>query len=310
MNNKLRFEKRILQISMAGSILFMIAEGIMAYITRSNSILMDCIFDTADLIMIGPFLLLIPLLYKPVTEKRPYGFSQVESLFVIIKCSILVGVTAQLVFYSVHIMIKGGNHVNAGIAAVFEMSLSVGCIVIYAILNHYNKIFSSPSIKADLYMWKIDIISSLGVGLAFIAQIMLKETNLNWFIPYIDPSIAIIMTIGFTIEPFRMIVEGIKSLVLFAPKKEIMDNIRTVVNKHLENYPYTVSFLDVIQTGRKAWVEVYIKSESDLVRISQLKEAHDEIRNELKESFDQIYIELIPESFEIDKNVKDRSKDT
>ncbi|MPN23056.1 hypothetical protein SDC9_170441 [bioreactor metagenome] len=252
----------------------------------------------ADLFMIGPFLLLIPLLYKPVTEKRPYGFSQVESLFVIIKCSILVLITVQLVFYSIHIILQGGNHVNAGTVAVFELSLSAGCIVIYVILNHYNKLFSSPSIKADLYMWRMDIISSLGVGFAFIAQIMLKGTELQWFIPYLDPAVAIIMAAGFIIEPVRMITGGVKNLVLFAPNQEIMDNIRAVVNKHFENYPYTVSFLDVIQTGRKAWVEIYIKSESDIVKISQLKRAHDEIKKELKESFDQIYVELIPESFE------------
>lgn len=298
MNDKLRFEKRILQISMAGSILFMIAEAVMAYITRSNSILLDCIFDMADLFMIGPFLLLIPLLYKPVTEKRPYGFSQVESLFVIIKCSILVLITVQLVFYSIHIILKGGNHVNAGIVAVFELALSAGCIVIYVILNHYNKLFSSPSIKADLYMWRMDIISSLGVGFAFMAQIMLKKTELQWFIPYLDPAVAIIMAVGFIIEPVKMIASGLKNLVLFAPNQEIMDNIRAIVNKHFENYPYTVSFLDVIQTGRKAWVEIYIKSESDIVKISQLKKAHDEIKKELRESFDQIYVELIPESFE------------
>lgn len=298
MNDKLRLEKRILHISMAGSILFMIAEAVMAYVTRSNSILLDCIFDMADLFMIGPFLLLIPLLYKPVTEKRPYGFSQVESLFVIIKCSILVLITVQLVFYSIHIILQGGNHVNAGTVAVFELSLSAGCIVIYVILNHYNKLFSSPSIKADLYMWRMDIISSLGVGFAFIAQIMLKGTELQWFIPYLDPAVAIIMAAGFIIEPVRMITGGVKNLVLFAPNQEIMDNIRAVVNKHFENYPYTVSFLDVIQTGRKAWVEIYIKSESDIVKISQLKRAHDEIKKELKESFDQIYVELIPESFE------------
>lgn len=298
MNDKLRLEKRILHISMAGSILFMIAEAVMAYVTRSNSILLDCIFDMADLFMIGPFLLLIPLLYKPVTEKRPYGFSQVESLFVIIKCSILVLITVQLVFYSIHIILQGGNHVNAGTVAVFELSLSAGCIVIYVILNHYNKLFSSPSIKADLYMWRMDIISSLGVGFAFIAQIMLKGTELQWFIPYLDPAVAIIMAAGFIIEPVRMITGGVKNLVLFAPNQEIMDNIRAVVNKHFENYPYTVSFLDVIQTGRKAWVEIYIKSESDIVKISQLKKAHDEIKKELKESFDQIYVELIPESFE------------
>ena len=70
--NKLKYEKYIMNISMIGSVLFMIAEGVMAFWTRSHSILMDCIFDLTDLIMIGPFLLLVPLLYKPVTERRPY----------------------------------------------------------------------------------------------------------------------------------------------------------------------------------------------------------------------------------------------
>lgn len=72
--NKLKYEKYIMNISLIGSVLFMIAEGVMAFWTRSHSILMDCIFDLTDLIMIGPFLLLVPLLYKPVTERRPYGF--------------------------------------------------------------------------------------------------------------------------------------------------------------------------------------------------------------------------------------------
>ena len=66
--NKLKYEKYIMNISLIGSVLFMIAEGVMAFWTRSHSILMDCIFDLTDLIMIGPFLLLVPLLYKPVTE--------------------------------------------------------------------------------------------------------------------------------------------------------------------------------------------------------------------------------------------------
>jgi len=294
-NDKLSVEKRILKISMAGSIIFMIAEGIMAYITRSNSILMDCIYDTADLIMIGPFLLLVPLLYKPVTEKRPYGFSQVESLFIIIKCSILIVITAQLVFYNVHIILRGGNHVNGGIVAAFELALSAGCILIYGVLIHYNKIFSSPSIKADLYMWRMDIIGSLGVGIAFIVQLLLQQTDLRWIIPYIDPMVAITMAIWLIAEPVRMVIEGIKNLILFAPNEEIMENIRMVVNKHLENYPYSVSFLDVIRTGRKAWVEIYIHSESDFISQNQLKKAYSKIKKELREQYDQIYVELIPD---------------
>ena len=80
MNPNVKREKNILNISFIGSLLFLIAEIIMAIITKSNALFMDSVYDIADLIMIGPFILLIPLLYKRETEKRPYGFSQVESL--------------------------------------------------------------------------------------------------------------------------------------------------------------------------------------------------------------------------------------
>ena len=61
---KIQTEKRIMKLSLAGSILFMFAEGEMAYLTHSHSILIDFVFDITELIMIWPFLLLVPLLYK------------------------------------------------------------------------------------------------------------------------------------------------------------------------------------------------------------------------------------------------------
>ena len=60
--HKIRIEKRIMNLSLMGSVAFMVVEAIMAYVTRSHSLLMDCVFDITDLIMIGPFLVLVPLL--------------------------------------------------------------------------------------------------------------------------------------------------------------------------------------------------------------------------------------------------------
>ena len=53
--SKLKIEKLILRLSFMGSILFVLSEGIMAWITHSHSLLTDCLFDAADLVMIGPF---------------------------------------------------------------------------------------------------------------------------------------------------------------------------------------------------------------------------------------------------------------
>ena len=102
MDSDLQTEKKILNISFFGSLVFLIAELIILFITNSNAIFLDCIYDIFDLLMIGPFLLLIPLLYKSETEKRPYGFSQVESLFIMLKSGVLVVVTIYLIYSSVN----------------------------------------------------------------------------------------------------------------------------------------------------------------------------------------------------------------
>ena len=284
-----------MNLSLIGSILFMIVEGIMAYITHSHSILMDCVFDVTDLIMIGPFLFLVPLLYRPVTERRPYGFAQVESLFLVIKYTVLLVITIQLITDSVQTILDGGHSVNAGAIAIFEFVIFLGCAALYLLLSYFSKRYESMTIHAELYAWKLDIIGSLGVSLAFAFEVILRKTNAAWFGSYIDPIVAIIMALFLIREPIHMIFVNLKSLVLFAPNQEIMDQIRAIAEQSMSTSSYTIQFLDVIQTGRKTWVEIYIDSPNDIITLKTLNRIRDEIRDELRKSFDQIYVEIIPD---------------
>ena len=45
MNPNLKREKRILNISFIGSFLFLITEIVVAFITKSNAVIMDCVYD-------------------------------------------------------------------------------------------------------------------------------------------------------------------------------------------------------------------------------------------------------------------------
>ena len=168
---KLTIEKRILQLSFFGSVLFIVAEGVMAWFTHSHSLWTDCLFDAADLVMIGPFLVLVPLLYKPVTEKHPYGYAQVESLFLLVKYSVLLALTCNLMVENIKLLLHGGHEVDAGSIAIFELLVCLGCAGMYLLLGHYSKKYESTTIKAELYMWKLDVISSMGVAVAFAVQI-------------------------------------------------------------------------------------------------------------------------------------------
>ena len=291
----MKIEKRVMKLSMIGSIMFLLAEVFIAIYTHSHAVLMDCVYDLTDLMMLGPFYLLIPQLYKPVTERHPYGFAQVESLFIIIKTGILIFITGQLIIESIQMILNGGHLVHAGFVAGFELFVSLTCFIMFIVLSKLKKQYSSPTITAELRIWKLDTLSTLAVGAAFVGQLIIEMTPLAWLAPYVDPGIAMIVGLFLLKEPVEMFIEGIKNLILFAPKREIVDEVREVVQPIVEVHGMRINFLDVIKTGRKIWVEVYFVQDEDTVSISELKLMHSRIHDGLKDKFDQLYVEVIPE---------------
>ena len=292
---QLRSEKKILRVSFIGSALFLLSECVAAFFTHSQTVLMDCIYDLVDLAMLGPFMILVPKLYRPVTEKWPYGFAQIESLLIIIKCGLLLFLDIQLMTDSIRLILSGGHIVNAGAIAAFELGISVSCVLMYLLLRHMNRRFSSPTVHAELYLWKLDAYSTGGVGIAFIIQLILQLTPLSFIVPYIDPAIAVFMALILIREPVTMIWDALKSLILIAPGKDVIEQIRSKAGSILKAQGIDIGFLDVVKTGRKIWVDIYIRQENDLISMRSLKTAHDQISAELKEKYQDIYVELIPD---------------
>ena len=294
-SQNLKSEKRILRISFTGSVLFLLSECIAAFLTHSQAVLMDCIYDLVDLAMLGPFMILVPKLYKPVTERWPYGLSQIESLFIIIKCGLLLFLDIQLITDSIELILDGGHVVNAGAVAVFELSVSVSCIIMFFILRYLNRKFSSPTVNAELYIWKLDSYSTAGVGMAFVVQLILQHTPLSWIVPFVDPGIAIIMAVILLKEPVVMIWDAIKSLILLAPKEEVIEHIREITGSELSMHYIEIDFLDVVKTGRKVWIDIYIVQKDNMLDLKILKSAQEKIIKKLRAEYDNVFIELIPE---------------
>ena len=297
MNNREELEKRILRFSFLGSCVLSGAEVLMAIILHSYSILMDAIFDSAELFMMGPFLVLVPLLYRPVSERHPYGYAQVESLFLIIKYMVRLALILVMVTTNVNVILSGGHLVNLGGIATFEIALCIGSILMYLFLQHMSRKYESPTIHAELYLWKTDIVGSCGIAVAFLAQNLLGDSILAPLAPYIDSVVAIVMSILLIIEPVQELIRGFKQMMLFSPPQDVMDKVHEVVKRDLEGLPYEATFIDVIQTGRKTWIEVYLRETLDtsLIDVRHWTKLREYVIQDLKDDFDQIYVEFIPD---------------
>jgi predicted Co/Zn/Cd cation transporter (cation efflux family) len=194
-------------------------------------------------------------------------------------------------------ILSGGHQVSSGAIAVFEICLAVASIIMYLFMLHMSRKYESPTIHAEIYMWKTDIIGSCGVAAAFLANFFLGDTVLRPVTPYMDSGVAIIMSLFLIAEPVKELIRGFRQMMLFSPPKEVMDKVRGVVNNALEDFPYEAAFIDVIQTGRKTWIEVYLNGTEDtqMINISHLKELKRRVTVDLQNDFDQLYVEFIPD---------------
>lgn len=288
-----RKEKTILRLSFAAGLAFALAELIFAIYSHSQSALTDAVYDASELVFIALLLFLTPLFHKPVSEKHPYGYFQVESIFLIVKGVMMLSVTLGVGIEVIESALSGGNPVNDLQVSLFQLCLGVASVVIYVIMRGVNKNSSSPTVEAELLGWRLDIGYSLGMSLAFFASSFLVKTPLAFIAPYFDQIIAVLVMVFMLPESVKMLWSSVRDIFLFSPDEELVEQIKQTCTESLEHYAFSPVFFDITRTGRHLWVAVYFKVSSDTLAVEQLKKATEEVNQKISSQMEECTCELI-----------------
>lgn len=286
-------EKQILLMSFFSGLLFAVAEFIFSIYSHSQSALTDAVYDASELVFIALLLFLTPLFHKPVSEKHPYGYFQIESIFVIIKGVMMLSVTMGVSMEVLDSALSGGNPVNNAQVAGFQCCLGVASIVIFLLMKRLNRNLSSPTIEAELLGWKLDILYSLGMAVAFFVSIQLESTPLGVITPYFDQIVAVFVMVFMLPESIRVLWRAVKDIFLFSPDETFMKEIKTICNPVLEQYRFTPVFFDMTKTGRHLWVAVYFRIDTASLAVQDLSDALQAINEKAKEKYQDCTCELI-----------------
>ena len=297
MNRRLEEKKEqvALKISLGAGILFVLVELLVAILSKSQAVLMDSVYDTSELVMILFSLTLVPLLYKPVSEKQPYGYSQVESLFIAIKGFVLVSVTVALIVNNVQIMFHGGRDVQFLPIAYFELFATVLGGAVMLILRRMNRLANSPILRTEIMEWTIDAVASFGMALAFFLPALIHHPWLERMLPYLDQVIAIFLSFFVLPLPIRAVVTAMRDIFLMAPEEETMRIIKEKCEPILTYYGLEEATYDVVRTGRKVWISIYILPMDEFISVTLYSKVQDLLEVSLAEEFNDFYIELLPD---------------
>ncbi len=286
-------EKQILLMSFVSGLMFAVIEFIFAIYSHSQSALTDAVYDTSELVFIALLLFVTPLFHKPVSEKHPYGYFQIESIFVIIKSVMMLSVTMGVSAEVIESALSGGNPVNNTQVSIFQFLLGIVSMIIFIFMNRLNKNLSSPTVKAELLSWKLDTIYSLGMSLAFLIAIYLKKTSFAFIVPYFDQIIAVIVMIFMLPESVKILWGAIRDVFLFSPEKTFVDELKELCNPILNEYNFIPVFYNITKTGRHLWVAIYFQIEKENMTVDDLARALKIINRRVEEEYQECTCELI-----------------
>ena len=286
-------EKQILMMSFISGLIFAMIEFIFSIYSDSQSALTDAVYDASELVFIALLLFLTPLFHKPVSEKHPYGYFQIESIFVIIKRVMMLSVTIGVFVEILKSALAGGNMVNNTQISIFQFCLGFASVFIFLVMKKLNKNLSSPTITAELLGWKLDIIYSFGMSFAFFISLYLKHTPFAWIAPYVDQVIAVVVMIFVLPESVKVLWKAIKDVFLFSPEETKMDEIKRLCNPILKKYQFSPIFYDVTKTGRHLWIAIYFQIEAESMVIKDLEHALKAVNEQVQKSYQECTCELI-----------------
>lgn len=288
-----RKEKTILRLSFVAGLAFALVELIFAIYSHSQSALTDAVYDASELVFIALLLFLTPLFHKPVSEKHPYGYFQVESIFLIVKGVMMLSVTLGVGVEVIESALSGGNPVDDLQVSLFQLCLGAASVVIYVIMRRVNKNSSSPTVEAELMGWRLDIGYSLGMSLAFFASSFLVKTPLAFIAPYFDQIIAVLVMVFMLPESVKMLWSSVRDIFLFSPDEELVEQIKQICTESMEDYAFSPVFFDITRTGRHLWIAVYFKVSSATLAVEQLKKATEEVNQKISSQLEECTCELI-----------------
>ena len=288
-------EKSAMSVSLYGNLLFVIIELVMAIITGSQAVLLDAVYDSAEFVMLLPSIFLIPLLYRPSNEQHPFGYMQMETVFVVVKGLVMTAVTFGLIFNNINLMLHGGHIVSFHTVAYFELFACVLGIIVTIYLTLKNRAMQSPLIQLEMQGWKIDSLVSLGMSAAFLLPHLIPFDWFSRFTPYLDQIITIALSLFMLPTPIHAVITGIRDLMLIPPEEETITDIKMTVEPIIGIYGHKNLYYDIVRTGRKLWISVYITFDRDIVSLSKFKILQDQCIKALVEKYTDFYFELLPD---------------
>jgi cation diffusion facilitator family transporter len=257
MNNP-NMEIRTLRLSAAGCVIIGCVGLTVAALSGSKAVLLDGAFNLVYAVA-GVFTLRVARLVQAGDNARfPLGYSFFEPLMNGAKGALVLGLSVLALFDAIYALATGGREIAAGMAVGYGVFASVACWTLAAIATRGAKQSGSPLVEADAQNWTVNALISTAVLGGFLGMFALRGTRYEHLLPYVDPTMVLVVVLISVAVPIRMSWAALMELLNRAPNAKIVDEVESTIASVVAALPVTDLFVRVIQPGRTRYVSAHV----------------------------------------------------
>ncbi|MBF0531978.1 MAG: cation transporter [Candidatus Omnitrophica bacterium] len=223
---------------------------------------------------------------RPPNVRYPYGYGKVEFITqVIMSCFMIMG-TVALIFSSFIVIAKRIIVIQHMVVFFVAILSAIINALLYKFSHCGGKELNSPVLKAHAEHNKIDVISSLLVGVG----VLLTRKGLHW----IDPAIAIFECLHVIHGSWMILQEGLKGVMDTNLPDKYTEDIKKFIRQ--VNGVRKVNDVRARQTGRHIVLDVILQIDPD-ISVLEAKNIIQKIKSLLREEnkyIGHIAIQVVP----------------
>lgn len=265
-------ETNALKLS-AGMALFMAALGIVfGILTQSDAIMLDGLFSLVGFAMAVVTIRVSRLVKQPPDEHFHFGYAQFEPFLNAVKGLLMLGVSGFAIATAINALLHGGRDLNAGLAVVYAVIALAGCLVVGGLQRRAARRTGSPLLEVEAKNWLVDGVLSGVVAAVFVVALILGDTRYAYVVPYIDPVLVIVVVLAILAVPLRIVREGLREILGFAPAPDVQSEVRGRIEGAVEGIPVESLRVNMMKIGRFFYVlnQVVVSPEFRPGRIGEL----------------------------------------
>lgn len=210
--DELFWEKTALTLSLASGILFLGVELTAAWVTRSQGVWADSVYDLGETAFLGAFTLLLVFLREADRRDR------VRQVFTVSKNALLALLLTALIGENFRVLLTGGHVIDPHQVWGMEIGLCLLALVVTVLLSVLARGSSSPAVRSEVVSWAIDVAGCGGMILAYGLCAWLGG-QYPWLTRYADSLVAILLSVPALIGVVRMLKDSLADLPLWAEGK-------------------------------------------------------------------------------------------